>query len=456
MPYRERLDTIYLKKNSIAGIDEDHSRFKVNDPGYKLEFHLKKLDQLKASLYLGNLAIDQRFLENLAENPAIWSLNKERSQALHEMILQTIARSHDRQEILRTGRPLYFFKNQRIRRPSGHKQILRAEKRIKSNNIIIEADSLLKRLHESRMNRDYSLFFRYVDRIKSKFDSHSDSMFPMKKSCLKVVYRMAAWAYIDPRNVTSIKDPQMKLCHLKHHLGISVANLPRDTDLAWIPTLNRKKAIKTFRERLALASEPLEIAWLFHELCKFFIEIRRFDLARFYAKKARDVSVEAKSCRWSLNANHLMIRIEIHQHNRNEARDAALLAYVDAKKLGIDYLIDFYQRIVMFVDEINLDMMIGVDSITAREQLIADLMPRELKTEVNFLLQSMRVVPAKRRLSVMPGCKPVDYKFNFPCKRNTILKAPPKDPQKEARRKLLRQYAPSKKILGWVDFENYE
>lgn len=438
------------------GINDEPTKFKVNDASYRLESRLRRLDRAMAARYLGHLAIEKYFVEDLSENPAVRSANKAGSAELHDIIKKCVIRSRYRQEVLRMRKPLYHFRFQRRARPEGHKLVCRVEKRLRRNSVVVEADSLLKRLHSTRMRRDYTLFFRYVDRTKEKFDSYDESAFPMKKLCLEAVYKMAARAYIDPRDVSRLAEPETKLRHLKHHLGIGPPGLPRDADLGWVPTLDRKSALRVFRRRLALASDALELAWLFHELSKFLIEIGRYDLARFYAKKSRDSGCEANSETWTLNANHLLIRIEIYQHNRNEAREAALLAYLGAKRLGVDGLRDFYRRIVGLVDDIDLDEVVGVDSITARERLIADLMPEELKSDVNFLIQSMRAVPARRRLSVMPGCRPVDHKFELPCARNSILPGPPRDPAKEARRELLREYAPSKKILGWIDFEEWQ
>lgn len=91
--------------------------------------------------------------------------------------------------------------------------------------------------------------------------------------------------------------------------------------------------------RLAMASAPLELAWLHHEFCKFLIDIRRFDLARFYVKKGRDMAQEAKCIQWILNIDHLTLRMEIHQNNRNEAKDAAISTLACARKLDIDCLV---------------------------------------------------------------------------------------------------------------------
>lgn len=88
-----------------------------------------------------------------------------------------------------------------------------------------------------------------------------------------------------------------------------------------------------------MASEPLELAWLYHEFCKFFMDIQRFDMARFYAKKGYDIAQKANSDQWILNIDHLMLRIEIYQNYRNEAKEVAIQALAHARKLNIDCLV---------------------------------------------------------------------------------------------------------------------
>lgn len=71
-------------------------------------------------------------------------------------------------------------------------------------------------------------------------------MFPLKRKCLDALYKTIAWVYIDARNLTCLDDEKTKTRYLKHHLGIRVASLPRDSDLAWMPTVNPKEMVKMF------------------------------------------------------------------------------------------------------------------------------------------------------------------------------------------------------------------
>ncbi|XP_012058299.1 PREDICTED: tetratricopeptide repeat protein 25-like [Atta cephalotes] len=445
------------EEDELAGIAEGEVRFKVNDPEVQQQARMKRLHRIIAKINMGYLIIDKDFLEKIVNRPETVASPSKRSITELLTLVNTCYRNvMYLQDLLRMRRPFYitFFRRRKI--PKGHRIMLKQERKLRKNIVIIKADFLLRLLQTARINKDYLTFFKLVYHIKDTFDAYTDKMFPLKQRCLDVLYKTVAQVYIDPRNLMCLDNEEMKTRYLKHHLGIRVATLPRDIDLAWMPTVNLKETLKTFRRRLAMASMPLELAWLYHEFCKFLIEIHRFDLARFYAKKGQDMAQEANCDQWVLNMDHLMLRIEIYQNNRNEARDMALLTLAHARKLNIDCLIDFYERAVKIVDEMDVERNGDLDDITARQQLILELMPKEMKGEVDFLWRRMDVVPAKRRLSVMPGCKPIDRKFKMPSTRRTILPSPPKDPERDARIILLKQYAQPRKRPGFVNFQEFE
>ncbi|KAG5332863.1 TTC25 protein, partial [Acromyrmex heyeri] len=470
------------EEDELAGIAEGEVKFKVNDPEVQQQARMKRLHRIIARIDVGYLTIDKDFLEEIVNRPeTVASPSKKSITELLALVNTCYRNVIYVQDLLRMRRPFYvtFFRRRKISK--GHKMMLEQERKLRKNIVIIKADFLLHLLQTARINKDYPTFFKLVYHIKDTFDAYTDRMFPLKQRCLNALYKMVAQVYINTRNLTCLDNEEMKTRYLKHHLGIRVATLPRDIDLAWMPTVNVKETFKMFQRRLAMASVPLELAWLYHEFCKFLINIRRFDLARFYAKKGQDMAQEANCDQWALNIDHLMLRTEIYQNNRNEARDIALLTLANARKLNIDCLIrkpirndiailcilhsrvfnsrigliiDFYERAVKMVDEIELNG--DFDDIAARQQLILKLMPKEMKGEVDFLWRRMDVVPAKRRLSVMPGCKPIDRKFKMPFTRRSILPSPPKDPERDARIALLKQYAPPRKRPGFVNFQEFE
>ncbi|XP_008214814.1 tetratricopeptide repeat protein 25-like isoform X1 [Nasonia vitripennis] len=452
----ERRDDL---EDEFQGIDEEQSRFRVDDPPARLRRYRNRMDRLMAGLYLGSTARDKEFLERLLSSPAVVSANKSGSARLVSLARDCLVRLNSQQEALRTRRPLYAVRARvEAALSEGHKMGLEREIEFKRCLVENEAKLVLRRLHEARLRRDYSAFFKMVERAKEKFESYSPRLFPEQQRYLNALYLMVARAYIDPRNLTRVSADEDKCkALLRRLLGLKGSpRLPRDPDLAWPPSLNVKRSFNTYRQRLALTNQPLEILWIFHELCKLFLEIRRYDLARFYAKKTRDLSLESNHEDWALNASHVLIRIELAQHNRNEAKEAAVTALESARKLNVYFLEDFYERAIDYIDGLDFGRLSDDDSIAARRKLVSSLMTADMKPSMDLLLRTMESVPARRRMSVMPGCKPKNQKLGLPTKRMTVRSGPPKDFDKESREALLKKFAPSKKIIGWLDFDDYD
>ena len=118
-----------------------------------------------------------------------------------------------------------------------------------------------------------------MERAKEKLESYSLNKLPERQMYLNALYRMVARAYTDPRDLRRLDDEDAHN-RLRKQMGLKAKGLPREADLAWPPTLNLRQAFDTCRQRLQLASQPLELIWLFHELCKLFLEIHRYDMAR--------------------------------------------------------------------------------------------------------------------------------------------------------------------------------
>ena len=115
-----------------------------------------------AEVYLQLLSKDKHFVEEMLQSPGLWSANKKHSEELENYARLCLLRSAARQEILRSRRPLYYFRFLNKNIPPGHRMFIQKEIEIHKNNIIIYADFLLRLLNSLRKSRDYTRFFRYV------------------------------------------------------------------------------------------------------------------------------------------------------------------------------------------------------------------------------------------------------------------------------------------------------
>lgn len=136
----------------------------MNDPKARAEAEFRKRQSVLAHIYLGYLAQDKEFLQHLSENPErLQSPHKDSSDYLHNLVMRNYRRGVRRQNVLRMRRPLYVMIFDQRALPASFKRKLEDERRLKRNIIIVQADFLLRRLHEIRMQKDYITFFGLVD-----------------------------------------------------------------------------------------------------------------------------------------------------------------------------------------------------------------------------------------------------------------------------------------------------
>lgn len=81
-----------------------------------------------------------------------------------------------------------------------------------------------------------------------------------------------------------------------------------------------RKQIAIFEERLRKATTSEEMAWLYHELARYHTEVKQYELARVYARKCISEAREANNIYWIVDAMMLMFRVNMLQHNRNDAK----------------------------------------------------------------------------------------------------------------------------------------
>lgn len=139
-------------------MDEDETRFRVNDPEVQEQMRARRLQRVIAKMYMGYLAIDKDFLEEIVGQPEIATLE------LVELTSQCHRHVDYLQDLLRARRPLYVTLFERRAIPRGHKAARKRKRKLQANSIIVAADSLLRRLHAARVNKDYPAFFRLVVR----------------------------------------------------------------------------------------------------------------------------------------------------------------------------------------------------------------------------------------------------------------------------------------------------
>lgn len=112
--------------------------------------------------------------------------------------------------------------------------------------------------------------------------------------------------------------------------------------------MNVRKQISTYEDRLRKADSTQELAWLYHELSRFHCELKQFELARVYARKCIQMAEEIGNNKWIINARMLITRVNMLQHNKNDAKTEVYNAIDVAKNKMQDLDLEEYLNKVCF------------------------------------------------------------------------------------------------------------
>lgn len=135
----------------------------MNDPEVQRQARMRRLQRVIVKMYMGYLAIDKDFLEEIVSHPEIVTLPSEDLTTGLVALASTCYRNvMYLLGLLRMRRPFYVTLLERRAFANRHKEMIERKRKLRRNVIVIEADILLRRLHAARIDKDYSTFFKFV------------------------------------------------------------------------------------------------------------------------------------------------------------------------------------------------------------------------------------------------------------------------------------------------------
>lgn len=75
------------------------------------------------------------------------------------------------------------------------------------------------------------------------------------------------------------------------------------------------------------------MCWCYHELSRFHIELKRWELATVYGRKCIQEGHKSEILEWVINGTMLLTKINVSQHNKNDAKSEVLSALEIAQRL---------------------------------------------------------------------------------------------------------------------------
>lgn len=106
--------------------------------------------------------------------------------------------------------------------------------------------------------------------------------------------------------------------------------------------------IQKTENRLQQAEIAEELPYLYHELSRYHAELKKYEMARVYARKCISEGYKVKNLYWVVNAMLLIAKVYIQQRNRNDAKSQVIEALKLSEKMDKKLLTDFLEKVRFF------------------------------------------------------------------------------------------------------------
>lgn len=401
-------------RDSIYSTKSEHNVVppKVSFPYKPLQKHTSNIENYMAEKYLGTLYKDKLFLKNLNDEPGIACPNEAGTAKILALAKSGYKTVKYKQELLRARRPFYFIKYQEATSSGALKERQEEQLKLRQERAKKEADAIVSKLDEALKEKSWSLVVELSDKLNTYCDQKSKNLLPDRENYLDTLYNTVCQAHFDLKRINTDQyewDQEKRIykmlgLHLSREPSTdSVINQLKDVFIDW------KKQISKYSVRLRKAANPKEMCWLYHELSRFHIELKQYELGRVYARKCINESKRIGNNKWVINALMLVMRINIAQQSKNDAKADAQEALDLARTMNDDTLVQFMEKCKTVIGKITFDEKLGPKVLQQREKKIVQMMAGDkMKDEAAHLFRMMSAMPAARRMSVMPGIRITD------------------------------------------------
>ncbi|XP_026761539.2 outer dynein arm-docking complex subunit 4-like [Galleria mellonella] len=362
------------------------------------------LSRVLAMKYLGPMAYDKFFLQELTEDPRIKSANSSGSLQLKAIVKEALRSLNERQDMLRSQRPYYTIKlaeKAESKYQNKYKEaILIKEREIGART----SERLLKQIEKSlRDNRIMDLIAQ-AERMQLFLDSKTPRTLPDKEVYTDRLYRAVGEGYLAQHRLSYTLSERGNRRRIAFLMGLPVGR-PQSFDSVMANYPYKFIDIKQATEKVITTLEMCENAtmkcWLMYELARLLCTQKNYALAKFYAKRCQREAQELTNVTWWLNGCFVLMSGDMQQGNVNEVRIQVEEAYEWSKKLQDPERVQAFlcKCAEMAAEAVSADER---KAIIQREKQIVAIMDDSQKVKTQVLFKRMSTVPTGRRFSVLP------------------------------------------------------
>ncbi|XP_035611356.1 outer dynein arm-docking complex subunit 4 isoform X1 [Oncorhynchus keta] len=266
-----------------------------------------------AKQLLGELYSDKEYLEKLLKDEDLVKGKMRDGERLQDLILNCITYLDTRTEFWRQQKPIYARERDR-------KLMQQKWNKTRQNPPSDPTRFVLKSLEEidaalTAGNAESSL--KKAREVLKSVQCWSEEVVPNKKEVLGNLHSCIGNALIDLGKMDRALDNHLKDLDLARQCKLPEAKSRALDNVGRVYARIGKfpQAIDAWEEKIPLASGGLERTWLFHEIGRCYLELKRHTEARDYGVRSLAVADEIADEKWQLNACVLVAQSEMKLGN---------------------------------------------------------------------------------------------------------------------------------------------
>ncbi|KAL3266818.1 hypothetical protein HHI36_010972 [Cryptolaemus montrouzieri] len=376
-------------------------------PYSPLQRHTSNIENYLAERYLDKLYHDKSFLKHLPTIMGATIANQKGSDKIIQLAKRGFKNISQTQEILRARRPFYFIKYQEATTCGKLDDRKKQALKLLQDAALKQANFIMSKIENAVQDRRLRRLLESVEKFITFVESTTKKIFPTRQAYLSKMVELLCEGFYEMKKFSKNMTDEEKDTRVKIVLGLPMEKYPSTDSLAtdlrdWF--INWKKMTAIYKKRLFRASSPEEFAWLYHELSRFSFEMKQYELSRMYARKCITEANLCKKLKWILNAMLLIVRIDILQRNKNDAKTQVKHARKVANRMKDADMLELLERCIEAIEQSTIDDVLGIKVLEMREKNIVKLLTtQQMKDEAVLLFRRIATLPPTKRMSVMPG-----------------------------------------------------
>ncbi|XP_071401543.1 outer dynein arm-docking complex subunit 4 isoform X1 [Centroberyx affinis] len=306
---------------------------------------------------LGELYTDKEYLEKLLKDEDLVKGKMRGGERLQDLILNCITYLDTRTEFWHQQRPIYARERDRKLMQQKWNKSRQSPPSDPARFVLESLEDIDTALTSG--NAEGSL--KNARDVMKTVQGWSEKVVPNKKEVMGSLHSCIGNALIDLGDMDKALDHHQKDLELATQCKLSDAKSRALDNIGRVYARIGKftQAIEVWEEKIPLVRSDLEKTWLFHEIGRCYLELRRHTEARDYGCRSLAAADEIADEKWQLNASVLVAQSELKLGNFNSSVSHFERALDRAKVLQDDFAMDAIQKVPSLLSSVLLGRLIS-------------------------------------------------------------------------------------------------